>query len=54
MTEIERKETLKDIENINKDTEQSKFYKDIADIKSLLYDFKDYLDQPSSSGSFYK
>ena len=53
ITDIERNESLnKEEDDIDKD--QKKFYNDIADIKSLLYDFKDYLDQPSQSGSYYK
>ena len=32
---------------------QKQFYSDIADIKSLLYEFKDTIEKPTQSGSFY-
>ena len=40
---------------MNEESEkQKKFYSDISDIKSLLYDIKDSMDQPAQAGSFYK
>jgi len=36
------------------DDTQKKFYKDISDIKSMLYEFKDLIDKPSQAGSFNK
>ena len=32
---------------------QKQFYKDVSDIKSLLFQFKDHLDKPSQSGSSF-
>jgi hypothetical protein len=34
--------------------QQKQFYRDISEIKSILNDFRDNIDKPSQSGSFYK
>lgn len=54
--EVEKEEsvTLFDKDKKKQLEEQKKFYNDIADIKSLLYQFRDYMNQPSQSGSFNK
>lgn len=39
--------------DIDTDT-QKKFYKDVSDIRSMLYEFKELIDKPSQAGSFHK
>ena len=41
-------------EKIAEKKKQEQFYNDISDIKSLLYQFLDHIDQPSQNGSFHK
>ena len=44
-----------DIKAINNQKEKDKkFYDDVAEIRDLLYEFRDYLDRPSEAGSFYR
>jgi len=47
------KEINKNEENLAEKKKQEQFYSDISDIKSLLYQFLDYIDQPSQNGSFH-
>jgi hypothetical protein len=42
------------INEMNESEKQTQFYNDVADIKSLLYEFRDSIDKPTQSGSFYK
>ena len=49
-SEIDKKDTSK----VEESKRQQQFYQDIADIRSLLYEFKDFIEAPSQNGSFYK
>lgn len=45
--------TVKEKQSVVSDnSQQTQFYKDVSDIRSLLYEFRDLLDKPTQAGSF--